>query len=254
MPLKRGASGAAPARQQGRPGPEPSVTPVRQVTLTTDSAPLRWASDNSGAIAQHWAVARADNPTLFDGRIYMATDVHRGPDGIAAIAHPMQFSALTYWRHLGLPTTGFHILFGNIILRGTDGAILMVRVADHNATAGMIGFPGGTFDDADLIKGRLDPLLCCLREGEEETGWPRSELAVDPVLLAYTDHARLAFACIADMGVTAEAGAARVRAFLGGEDMPELAEVFPAFGTEELNRVAPNIVARRFAEWIFDRN
>lgn len=228
------------------------VRHVNRVRLPIDRTPIRWERDNADAIAAHWEAAVAEKPTMFDGVIYCVTSVRADTTSISATAHPMQFAALTYWRHLGMPPVGFHSVFGDIILRGSDGGLIMARTAAHTATGGMLGFPGGTFDDDDVTEGGLDPASCILRECAEETGWQAPELDIRPGYLVYLDQSRMAISAIGDMGVPAAEGAARIRATLDRQDMPELSEIV-VVGTEaDLDRIGPHPYSRVLADWMFE--
>ena len=230
---------------------EPSVCQVTRVNLAIEPSPVSWETENADAIARHWVHAVAEKPSLFNGQIYVATDVKFAGDAFSGRAHPMRFAALTLWRHLGMPPVGFHSIFGDIILRGSDGGLIMARTSAHTATGGMLGFPGGTFDDNDVKDGALNPLTCILRECEEETGWRPDELTLDSRYLVYADQSRIAFTLVADMGVSATVGAERIRQTLRDQDQPELAAIFVAQGPSDLDRIGPHPYSHLLANWIF---
>lgn len=229
----------------------PTVRYVARVDLVIDPAPVPWEAENAAPIAAHWRQALAEKPSMFDGLVYAATGARLDEDRLSARAHPMRFRGLTWWRHLGMPAIGFHSIFGDIILRGSDGGLLMARTAAHTATGGMLGFPGGTFDQNDVAGDRLNPTTCILRECEEETGWRPDELTLDRRYLIYADTARIAISLIADMGVPAAEGAQRVRAMLARQDQPELCEIWVVHGPDDLDRISPHPYSRLLADWIF---
>ena len=229
----------------------PAVRHVSRVDLTIDPEPVPWEAENAAAIAAHWSQALAERPTMFDGLVYVATGLAVDHSGLSASTHPMRFKALTWWRHLGMPSAGFHSLFGNVILRGSDGGLLLAQTAAHTATGGMRGFPGGTFDRNDVAGDRLDPASCILRECEEETGWHPAELELDDRYLVYADDARIAVSLIAEFALPAEIGAARVRATLAEQKHPELAEIWVAHRSQDLDRISPHPYSRALADWIF---
>ena len=230
----------------------PEVRHVNRVHLPIDRTPIRWERDNADAIAAHWETAIAERPTMFNGVVYCTTSVRMDTASVSATAHPMQFAGLTYWRHLGMPPVGFHSVFGDIVLRGSDGGLIMARTSAHTATGGMLGFPGGTFDDDDVTEDGLDPSSCILRECAEETGWQASELDLQSGYLVYLDQSRLAITAIGDMGVQAAEGAARIRATLDKQDQPELSEIYVVGAQADLDRIGPHPYSRVLADWIFE--
>ena len=230
------------------------VHPVQSVNLWVDAATPAWQEQLQDAIAENWQSAVVSNPTLFNGTVYVADQIRFEAGNVRARARPLKFAALTYWRSLGMPEVGFRSMFGSIIIRSSDRALIMARTAVHNATAGMIGFPGGTLDDADRTGNQLDPRACCLRECAEETGITTDDLDAASDLLVCHDSHRLAFGCIAVTKMNANEIVERLHAFLSTQTMPELADLFIVRDLNDLNQLAPHPVSNAFANWIFEND
>ena len=47
---------------------------VGEVHLAVDSTPLAWEAENAQMIDARWAEATEDNPTLFDGRVFLISE------------------------------------------------------------------------------------------------------------------------------------------------------------------------------------
>ncbi|MEM1163549.1 MAG: NUDIX domain-containing protein [Pseudomonadota bacterium] len=228
-----------------------SVHHVTEVSLPVAAAPLSWEAENSAIIAGDWAKARAEKPNLFNGRVHVAVNPQINDKTFTATCHPMQFSGLMYWRRHSPPETGFRNMFGNVVLRGSDGGLIVGRIADHHATGGLTGFPGGSFDPDDIKDDHLDATGCILREGEEETGIPRQQLSLAPGYLVYQDPGRVAICRVADLPVRAGEIRTRIAAWLRRQDSPELAEVLVVRTSDDLHRLNVVPPTRLVAEWIF---
>ncbi len=223
--------------------------------MAIDPAPFDWETDNSADIHRHWRAAIADKPTMFDGIVYMVGKdrVETAPDAARvyhATCHPMRFSTLTWWRHLGMPPVGFHGTFGNLILRGNDGGLLMARTAAHTASGGMIGFPGGSFDDGDVVDGHLDALGCCQRECAEETGVTPADVDLATGFMIYRDQRRHAISRVGNLRVPADAARARILSFLDTQSEPELDQIHIIRDGRDLDHIDPHPYSRALAEWI----
>ena len=232
----------------------PQVFAIQQADLRIDPTPPPWQDTNGTAIDTQWRAATTANPALFDGTVYAALDARYAEGCVRAIARPMRFATLTFWRHMGMPGAGFRSLFGNIILRGRDGGLIFARTGPQNATAGMIGFPGGTMDQADVTDSGLNARGCCLRECAEETGLSPSTLDVDEQMLAYLDDHRLAIGCIAHANASTAELADQIRANLAAQAEPELAQIYVVQTRSDLSRLSPHVVSTNFANWIFDHD
>ena len=71
---------------------------------------------------------------------------------------------------MGFPDTSFRHVFGDLIPRASDGALLLGKMSAHTANAGRVYFPGGAIDESDVFGDGIDIDHNITREMEEELG------------------------------------------------------------------------------------
>ncbi|MEM7188394.1 MAG: NUDIX hydrolase [Pseudomonadota bacterium] len=228
-----------------------AVHHVAEVSLSVSPGPLAWEAGNAPAVAAHWQDRIAANPTLFNGGIFVCEDLDTSGTTLQATCRPMRYATLAYWRHLGQPDLGFWSIFGAVILRGTDGGLLVGRMARQNFTAGRVYFPGGLFDERDLSNDRLEANACILRECLEETGLAPPTISLAPGFLVYHDAHRVALTRRANLPGTATDAAAEITRWLATQDEPELAEIHPVYQPADLAKLDAEPYAQALAESIF---
>lgn len=232
------------------PDPDFTIDRVRMAEIAVDPAPVPFEQDNAGAIAARWGAARAANPALFNGIVHLCSDARRHGDVFHATVHPVRFATLMFWRQHP-DKGGLRNTFGDVILRGSDGPVLLGRMAPNTANAGRWCLPGGSFDDRDVVDGRIDPTACILRECAEETGLERDSFDLAPQLLVYRDALRVAHARVATLLDTAQAARRRIRAFLAADPDPELVEITMVTSAAEARALIPDTYECHLIEHLF---
>lgn len=137
-----------------------------------------FARDHAAWIDAHWAKRQAAQPELFDGRMFLATDIaiDIAAGTLRAAAFETSFRTFIAWRESGFPGSQVFNLFSMAALRSADGAFLVGEMAPGTASAGRLYFPAGTPDLSDVVNGCVDLGANVRRELEEETGIPYTGL------------------------------------------------------------------------------
>jgi 8-oxo-dGTP pyrophosphatase MutT (NUDIX family) len=160
---------------------------LQDCDLTVSSEPWTFAIENAAAIDAHWQRRRLDNPSYFNGRIYMLARHTIAGSVFSGTLLPVDFKAFLYWKENGHPDTTVCDVFGSALIRSGDGAILLGRQRAGNLNAGLVYLPGGFIDPRDVDgAGCVDIRASVLREVEEETGLLARTLAVSDGYLITT--------------------------------------------------------------------
>ncbi|MEM9063332.1 MAG: NUDIX domain-containing protein [Pseudomonadota bacterium] len=227
-----------------------SIDEVSEADIRVLPGECAFEQDHASAIAANWKRAQAANPALFNGRVHLCAEAEIDGESIRANLYQTQFATLLYWRQQPFGT-GLRNTFGDVILRGCDGGILLGRMASDTANAGKICLPGGSFDDSDVNNGRIDPTICIRRECREETGFGPDRYTLDPQMLVYRDDRRVAFARLARLTVSAAEARAEALAFIATEDRPELDDIIVVSSIDDADRLIPDTYERHLIAHLF---
>jgi 8-oxo-dGTP pyrophosphatase MutT (NUDIX family) len=181
-----------------------------------------WAADNADAIAENWNRRRAARPSLFDGRVLLAS-AWRVADGICEVAFfETGFARFLAHRDAGFPDRSVANAFAAIVPCGADGAAILGRMGGHTANAGQVYFPCGTPDPSDIRgEAEVDLAGSAAREFREETGIDLPADAPEAWLLL-EGGGQLAFLRPTRFPEDAATLAARMEAHRRAEVSPEL--------------------------------
>ncbi len=202
------------------------IIPLRRIEARFVDRPWRWANDNRAAIEAHWQKLVARKPSLFNGRVLIASE-RRVEDGIyRAVYSPTDYASFLAWRDFGWPDKSVSNGFGMAALRSADGAYVLGVMNSHTANGGAIYFPGGTPDLADVTpEGEVDLAGSVLRELEEETGLGADAVEAGDTWTAIIDGGRTALMREVRTKMPAEEVRARIGRFLAAQSQPELAGI-----------------------------
>lgn len=159
---------------------EPQVFDVQRLVLPLEAGALDYETAHTPAINAHWTEELTRKPALWDGRVHFLRNVEVTDGTLRATARQARFATLIHWRDQGFPDIGWRHIFGAAVLRSSDGAFLMARMAEHTSNAGWVYFPGGAMDEGDVADGHLDPARNILRELIEETGLDPASVTFAP--------------------------------------------------------------------------
>lgn len=189
-----------------------------------------WAFDRDvrGDIAAHWREQTKVNPTLFDGRVLLASRVETNFDaaGLTALEADFfetGFSRFLAWRDFGFPDRDVYNCFSMPALRSADGAFLLGEMGPGHSCAGQLYFPCGTPDRADICGETVDLGGSIVRELVEETGIRITSRMFAQTWRIVFEGQRVACMNIIDWPEPAQALLARVERHIAAETKPELA-------------------------------
>ncbi len=176
-------------------------------------------------IEANFAALSAANPHIWNGRVLLLRQYEISDDALIGRCIETDFAAFNWWRKRGIDDLGVKNIFGFAAVEGADGGFLMGVMGDHTAAPGRVYFAGGTPDPQDIVEGSLDLRGSALREMGEEIGLSEGE-AEEGAGWDLVEHG-LYFGLMRRMRFphATEDLAARARAFLARETLPELKDV-----------------------------
>jgi 8-oxo-dGTP pyrophosphatase MutT (NUDIX family) len=120
--------------------------------------------------------------------------------------------------------------------------------------AGRIYFPAGTPDRSDLRPdGTVDLATSLTRELAEETGLEEGDYRVDDEWIIVQRWPTIALLRMVTLPVTAEEGAARIRANIAAQQEPELQDVRIVRGPDGIDPDRMPLFLQSFFGWVFDQ-
>ena len=223
---------------------------IRSAVLTVSSVQPEFEREHADAIAANWRAASDANPALVDGTVHLCASVEVSGDALKATCHAVRFATLLYWRRQD-DKVGLRNTFGDVILRCSDGAIVLGHMAGHTANAGRWCLPGGSFDGSDVTDGLIDPTGCIRRECAEETGFEPGAYTLDPCLLVYRDDQYVAFAQIATLPIPGPEARDRILQVLAGDPEPELDDIRLVRSVADAEALIPDTYEARLIAHVF---
>jgi ADP-ribose pyrophosphatase YjhB (NUDIX family) len=139
-----------------------------------------FARTNASAIDAHWSARAVDNPSLFNGRVYLLESGRLEDGRFEGVLKPIEFKAFLYWKEREESADHGLDCFGSALIRSREGHVLLGRAGGHTLNAGRIYPPGGFFDERDVAGGQIDLEASVRRELIEETGLAPSTLNAEP--------------------------------------------------------------------------
>ena len=212
-----------------------------------------WPRENAAAIDAHWAKEKAAQPSLFNGRLYMAKSHAFAGGGrkLEMEVFETDYAAYLAWRAMGWPDSGVNNFFSMACIQGSDGAFLLAEMGADTANSGRIYFPSGTPDRSDVVGENLDLGVSAIRELGEETGLGPDDVTVAPEWVVILDGPRIACMKPMRLKLTAEAAKAKVDAFLASEPAPELGAMHVARNEADLARLKPAGFAATYMRYVW---
>lgn len=143
---------------------------VASLDLRVAEPPLELTTAERDEVAAAWEASRRANPALWNGSAFLFDRVAIQGSTLTARAHATDFATLLHTLNGGLGARGFRHLFPVAAVTSRDHRLLLGRQSAGGANAGLEYPPSGSFDAADRVDGRLDPVGNMRREVEEEVG------------------------------------------------------------------------------------
>jgi 8-oxo-dGTP pyrophosphatase MutT (NUDIX family) len=231
---------------------EPSITRVAALEMRCVERDWPWAEANRSAIDAFWQTAVAEQPSLYDGPVFVFADIHTEDDVCRGVCFETRFSRLLYAKRNGFPDPSVTNGFAMGALRADDGAYLLGVMGPHTANRGQIYFPAGTPDPIDRADdATLDLLGSITREVAEETGLQPSEYELGEGWVLVRDGGRLAFLRPVRVHGTGDEVRARMLARMGRMQEQELSGIYLARGEADIDEERMPSFLRAFLRWAF---
>lgn len=233
-----------------------SETPVQAQVCRIAGVDLRYAQrpwpfevERSADIAAHFKRLKRDKPGLWNGRVFLLYEHELDGDCLRGRYLETDFASFVACRDWEFPDTTIRNCFALGALQGSDGAFLLGVMGAQTVNAGLIYFPGGTPDPADLAGDRVDLERSVRREVEEETGLAPTEFEIEPGWHTVFAGPRIAMLKIMRARVPAAALRDRIIAHLSRQKEPELSDIVIARSVDDLNARMPEFVTSFLRHW-----
>jgi len=195
-------------------------------------------------IAAHFAALKRQNPVIWNGRVLMLADYTVTDTTFRGTYFSVDFASFIAWRDWGFPDSRVWDCFAMGALRGSDGAFLLGVMAATTSNPGLIYFPCGTPDSADIVGERVDLDGNIARELAEETGLDAGAFAVAPGWITVIAGPWIANMKLLQACEPATAIRGRILDFLARQKKPELADIRIVHGPDDLDpMMPPHVVA-----------
>jgi hypothetical protein len=211
-----------------------------------------WAEQNRELIEANWKRRTADKPKMFNGRVLLLRNVEFEQDLCRNTYFETDYADFVAWIDSGYPDRSIANGFAMGALRGSDGAFICGVMGAHTTNAGRVYFAAGTPDLSDLRSdGTVDLSTSLTRELTEETGLQDGDYHVDDEWIIVERWPTIALLRMVTLPMTAEEGAALIRANIAKDPEPELQDVRVIRGVEDIDPKTMPLFLQSFFEWVF---
>jgi 8-oxo-dGTP pyrophosphatase MutT (NUDIX family) len=220
--------------------------------LQVTQASWHYADEHAAEIDAHWQRRSTENPAMFNGVIHLMTSAILDGANLTGGFARTDFKSFLYWREQGYPAAGTRDAFGSALITSAEGHVLLGRQRGGHLNAGLTYLPGGFIDPRDVAAdGTISIDDSILREFEEETGIPASEVEVVPGYLATLTGPLLSISRELRSPLTSARLIARARDHIASAPDSELVEVVAIRAASDLDRLAMVPYAAELLKWYF---
>jgi hypothetical protein len=213
-----------------------------------------WPKQNRDFIEENWKRRTAGKPQMFNGRVLLLQDVAFEPDLCRNTYFEVDYADFVAWIDKGYPDPNIANGFAMGALRGSDGAFICGVMGNGTTNAGRVYFAAGTPDPSDLWSdGTVDLATSLTRELTEETGLHEGDYHVDDDWIIVQRWPTIALLRMVTLPMTAEEGAAKIRANIARQHEPELQDVRIIRGTRDIDSERMPLFLQSFFGWVFDQ-
>lgn len=211
-----------------------------------------WAAENRDLVEASWKRRTADKPKMFNGRVLLLRNVEFEQDLCRNTYFETDYADFVAWIDSGYPDKSIANGFAMGALRGSDGAFICGVMGSQTTNAGRVYFAAGTPDLSDLRPdGTVDLAMSLTRELAEETGLQEGEYHVDDEWIVVQRWPTIALMRMVTLPVTAEEGAAMIRANIAKDPEPELQDVRIIRGKADIDPKTMPLFLQSFFEWVY---
>ncbi len=211
-----------------------------------------WPKQNRDFVEENWKRRTAGKPQMFNGRVLLLQDVAFEQDLCRNTYFEADYADFVAWIDKGYPDPAIANGFAMGALRGSDGAYICGVMGNGTTNAGRVYFAAGTPDLSDLkLDGTVDLATSLTRELAEETGLEEGDYRVDDEWIIVRRWPTIALLRMVTLPVTAEEGAAKIRANIARQHEPELQDVRIIRGPEDIDPERMPLFLQSFFGWAF---
>jgi len=206
--------------------PDIEIVALDRVEIALESWSWRFALERRAEIDRHFAQMLRERSGLWNGRILLLNR-HAVCDGaLRGACFEADYASFCAWRDWDFPDRGVYNVFAVTALCGVDGGFLVGRMAPGTANAGMLYFPCGTPEPADVTAGGAFDIKSNLaRELLEETGLAIDACRCEPGWTLVRDGCYLAVLKRVTAAQPAEELRGRILRYIAGEKRPEFTDM-----------------------------
>ena len=213
-----------------------------------------WPKQNRAFVEENWKRRTAGKPQMFNGRVLLLQDVAFEQDLCRNTYFEVDYADFVAWIDKGYPDPNIANGFAMGALRGADGAYICGVMGSGTTNAGRVYFPAGTPDPSDLRPdGTIDLATSLTRELTEETGLQEGDYHVDDEWIIVQRWPTIALLRMVTLPVSAEEGAAKIRANIARQHEPELQDVRLIRGPGDIDPERMPLFLQSFFGWVFDQ-
>lgn len=203
----------------------------------------RFAAERRGEIGRHFVEVQRRRPGVWNGRILLLQRYAIADAILRGACFEADYASFCAWRDWKFPDTNVYNVFAAAALRSADGAFVVGEMAASTFNAGLVTFPCGTPEPADLdAAGMLDLDANLRRELLEETGLPIDELKPEPGWTMVRDRCYLALVRQVVAPLDGEALRAQIVRNLAGQQSPEFVGIRLARSPRDLDAAMPGFI------------
>jgi 8-oxo-dGTP pyrophosphatase MutT (NUDIX family) len=216
----------------------------RVTTLDLRLEPWSWpfAIERRTDIDAYFAARQAEKPELWNGRVLLARRPVFSEARFSACYFETDFASLLAWRDWGFPGDGVFDVFGMGALRCSDGVFALGVMGSHTANAGLVYFPAGMPDPADISEGTVDMPGSVAREVREETGLDEQDYRATAYWDCVVSGKSIAMIRLLDVNMPAERLRVRIETALASQHQPELCRIHLVRDASDFTPAMPRFV------------
>ena len=206
--------------------PDIEIVALDRVEIALESWSWRFALERRADIERHFARFLRERPGVWNGRILLLNRYAVCDGVLRGACFETDYASFCAWRDWDCPDRGVYNIFAAAVLRGADGGFLVGQMAPATANAGMLYFPCGTPEPADVAAGGVFDLESNLgRELLEETGLAIGACRREPGWTLVRDGCYLAMLKRVTAPYPAEELRERILRYIAGEKRPEFTDI-----------------------------
>ena len=226
-----------------------TVIPLSRISILMSSEPHPFEIAHRDAAEEAWQQTLRANPALFNGTVMLHSTMDIQDGRLTTVAHRVPYSALLLFLK-ERPVEGCWHLFGSALLVSSDNRVILSRMAERTANAGLVYSPCGSLDLSDVVGDKVDIDGNMRREVLEETGLDLASAEAEAAYGMVEIGGVVVIVRRFFFDMTASELVARVRAHIDAEADPEIDDVF-SVGAEDAPRSDYQFYMAELLHWHF---